>query len=170
MRLFTAALGALLVSLSLSGSALAGWWAPQYVSVSPTSLPPALAVDARGDAAVAWANEGIGLPGRYLMSVHARVRMADGRAVTRKLWSSNDARPLSLSVVLGAGEVTVVWVSDNRAHATPVLRAVYGPLIGRLSRPRVIGRDPWERGYPPTRWFGGLAVAPDGEVLVTFNR
>jgi hypothetical protein len=47
-------------------------------------------------------------------------------------------------------------------------------LIGRWSPPRVIGRDPWRQGYPPTPhgfgdWFGHLAVAPDGEVLLTFN-
>ncbi len=135
----------------------------------------AAAVDGRGDAALAWVNKGADAnpATRYRSSVYVRVWTASGRVVTRKLWSSYDARSDSLDIGLGAGEVTVVWVTDNREATTPVLRAAYGPLIGRWRAPRVVGRDPWEQGYPPTglgNWFEHLAVAPDGEVLLAFNR
>ena len=174
MRAFTAALVSLLLSSVLSGSAWAGWSAPRSVSVA-RYWGAAAAVDGRGDAALAWVNKGADADPvtRYRTSVYVRVWTAGGRAVTRKLWSSNDARTDSLDVVLGAGEVTVVWVTDNREATTPVLRAAYGPLIGRWRAPRVIGHDPWEQGYPPTgldNWFEHLAVAPDGEVLLAFNR
>jgi hypothetical protein len=135
----------------------------------------AAAVDGRGDAALAWVNKGADADPvtRYRSSVYVRVWTASGRVVTRKLWSNYDARTDRLDIGLGAGEVTVAWVTDSREGTTPLLRAAYGPMIGRWRAPRVIGRDPWEEGYPPTgldNWFEHLAVAPDGEVLLAFNR
>lgn len=175
MRTFVATLAVGLTLLVCSSSAFADWSTPQVFGVSRYALT-AVAVDARGDAAVAWARESGSSPvGRYRTSVHVTLRMASGRLLTRTLWSSNDARAEHVSVALGAGEATVIWASQSRAQtAIPILRADYGPLIGRWSPPRVIGRDPWEQGYPPTPhgfgdWFGHLAVAPDGEVLLTFN-
>ena len=173
MRAFTAALVSLLLLSVLSGPAWAGWSAPRPVSVA-RYWGAAAAVDGRGDAAVAWVNKGADASPatRYRSSVYVRVWTRGGRVVTRKLWSSNDARTDRLDIALGAGEVTVVWVTDNREARTPVLRAAYGPLIGRWRAPRVIGRDPWESGYPPTgldNWFEHLAVAADGEVLLAFN-
>jgi hypothetical protein len=86
------------------------------------------------------------------------------------VWSSNDAEPRDISVVLGAGEVTVVGDSYRRAETmTTVIRAAYGPLTGRWTPPRAIGRIPYEPSYPPIPWDQHLAVAPDGEVLLAFN-
>ena len=173
MRAFTATLISLFLFSVLPGSAWGGWTAPRSVSVA-RYWGAAVAVDGRGDAALAWVNKGAdpNPATRYRSSIYVKVWTAGGRAVTRKLWSSNDARTDRLDITLGAGEVTVVWVTDNREGKTPVLRAAYGPLVGRWRAPRVIGRDPWEQGYPPTgldNWFEHSAVAFDGEVLLAFN-
>jgi len=135
-----------------------------------------VAVDARGDAAVAWATQGNPEFGpNFHSSVHVTVRTASGRLSTRTVWSSHDAETEGLSVVIGAGEATVAWDARSRAEAqgrTIVIRAAYGPLIGRWRPARAIRRIPFE---PPGEVLGGepaeqhLAIAPDGEVLLAFN-
>jgi hypothetical protein len=87
------------------------------------------------------------------------------------VWSSRDAQPLSVAVVLEAGEATVAWDSYARSDAdTATVRAAYGPLIGRWQPPRAIGHATYEPGYPPiSPWDLHMAVAPDGEVLLALN-
>ncbi len=173
MRLFAVALAAtLILLLSCSSVAFAGWSAPQSFGVSSYAVT-ALAVDARGDAALAWATRGNPeFAPTYRTSVHVTVRTARGRLSTRTVWSSHDAEAESLSVVLGAGEVTVAWDTRSRAEAqgrTIVIRAAYGPLIGRWPAPRAIRRVGYE---PPSLAIPSeqhLAIAPDGEVLLAFN-
>lgn len=173
MRVFATTLAVMLTLLVCSSLAFAGWSAPQSFGVSRYGhVSSALAVDARGDAAVAWATGGSMRNRPFRTSVNITARTAGGRLSTRTVWSSNNAELRNLSVVLGAGEVTVVWDSRSRAEAkgtTTVIRAAYGPLIGRWRPPRVIRRIPYEPSYPPIPWDQHLAVAPNGEVLLAFN-
>ncbi|HMD56701.1 MAG TPA: hypothetical protein VKG82_04455 [Solirubrobacteraceae bacterium] len=166
--MFAATLAAVLMLSLCSSVAFAGWSAPQSFGVSRYATT-AVAVDARGDAAVAWATRGSPSIGpRFRTSVHVTVRSANGRLSTRTVWSSNDAEPLGVSVVLTASEVTVAWGSFNRA-GTGTVRAAYGPLIGRWCQPRAIGRISVPAFYPPVPWVPHLAVASDGEVLLAWS-
>jgi hypothetical protein len=114
--MLTATLAAILLLTVSSCLALAGWSAPQSFGVSRYAIT-AVAVDARGDAAVAWAtqsNPGVG----------PSLRAANGRLSSRTVWSSHDAETNGLSVVLGTHEVTVTWGSFNRS-GTGTVRAAY---------------------------------------------
>jgi hypothetical protein len=169
-----AMLGATLLLPVCSSSAFAGWSAAQSFGASRYEhAREAVAVDARGDVAVAWATRGNpeSGPPRYRTSVHVAVRTANGRLLTRTVWSSH-AETNSLAVAIGAGEVTVVWGSTSRAArdaiTTPV-RAAYGPLIGHWRAPRIIGRESEPSAFEPANWHPNLAVAPDGEVLLAWN-
>ncbi len=156
--MFAATLAAVLMLLLCSSMAFAGWSAPQSFGVSRYATT-AVAVDAHGDAVVAWATRGSPAIGpRFHTSVHVAVRTANGRLSTRTVWSSNDAEPLSVSVGIGAGEVTVAWGSFNRA-GQGTARAAYGPLIGRWYPARAIGRISVPAFYPPIPWVPHLAVA-----------
>lgn len=177
MKLLAAPLAAL-VLLAAPAAGRADWSAPQTVPSSPSSLTR-IAVDARGDTAVPWADNAVQLATdhehvrRYLTSVYVLVRTPGRGEVTRKLWSCGCARTDQLAVAVGGGEVTVAWVTDNPLHGamTPILRVAYGPLFGRWSSPRVVGPDPWPQGYAPAGYseFLDMAAAPDGRVLLTYN-
>ncbi len=170
MKTLTSTLVALLTLSLCSSPALASWSAPQRFAVSPNALT-ADAVDGRGDAVVAWATEDITERGpAFHSSVHVTARTASGRLSTRTVWSSGNTYPRGLSVVLGAGEVTVAWDSVSRTDTTSTtIYAAHGPLTGRWSAPRKIGRALYEPVYPPRPWDQHLAVAADGEVLLAFN-
>jgi len=175
MRTLTATLGAIVSLLACCSSAFAGWSVPRSFGVSRYASS-AVAVDARGDAAVVWATHGNpGFGPTFRTSVHVTVRTASGRLSTRTVWSSGDAETEDLSVVLGAGEVTVAWDTRSRAEATKgttsVIRAAYGPLIGRWRPARAIGRVPFEfvTEVVYAEQQQRLAIAADGEVLLAFH-
>jgi hypothetical protein len=103
-------------------------------------------------------------------SVHVAVRTADGRLVTRTLWSSRINPSMHLSVVLARGQVTVAWGYYNLASTSEIARTAYGPLIGRWSPSRTIGHFydvAFTAGKAP--WYPRLAAAPNGEVLAAWN-
>jgi len=117
---FALALGAVVAALAVSATAArADWSTPQMVaSAAPlqlgggpvTALGGVVAVDSRGDVAVAWSQTGQrpaeyqGLrcswgPGKPapkrlgcypVTTVHLTLELASGRVVTRTLWSSRD--------------------------------------------------------------------------------
>ncbi len=168
MRVFAATLTATLMFLASSNAAFAGWSVPRSFGVSRYAMS-AVAVDSRGDAAVAWMTQGNpGVGPDFRTSVYVTVRRANGRLSTRRVWSSRDAEAHGVSVVLGAGAVTVAWSSFDRS-GTGTVRAAYGPFSGRWPAPRAIGRLAGEPSYPPIPWDQHMAIAPDGEVLLTFN-
>lgn len=163
-----ATLTAICLLLVSASPAAAGWSAPQSLPTTPQELS-AVTVDASGDTAVAWIASSE-WPDGYRMSVHLLVRAATGRVSARTVWSSDDARPRSLSVVIGSGEATVVWDAYSQAEAmTSVIRAAYGPLARRWPRAQTIARIPDEPSYPPIQWDQHLAIAPGGEVLLAYN-
>jgi hypothetical protein len=187
MRSFVAALAAIVMLLPCSSVALAGWSVPRVLSVTRSSpfASTAVAVDSRGDAAVAWETVGswpVQSHGRRcpktqsttgclpVSSVHVAVRTADGRLVTRTLWSSRINPTIHLSVVLGRGQATVAWGYYNLTSTSETARAAYGPLIGRWSPSRMIGHFydvAFTTGKAP--WYPQLAAAPNGEVLAAWN-
>lgn len=146
-------------------SAVAGWSAPLSVKTSPFGTE-AVAVDARGDAAIAFAPSGSpAVSPIYRSSVTVWVRAASGHMTTHRVWSSSSERVDGLSVALDAqGQATVAWVSSTRHQQESVggagtVHAAYGTLTGRWAGARSIGR-----GLQESR----LAVAPDGKVLLVW--
>ena len=171
MRLFGASLAATLVLLLCPGCALAGWSVPRSFAVgAPSVESPAVAVDSRGDSAVAWETvRAKTARTRFLVTVHVAVRTASGRLIMRTLWSSHVVQTPLLSVVLGRGEVTVTWSYYNPARTSQTVAAAYGPLIGRWASPRAVGRLTEPIAYPPRPWYPQLGIAPSGEVLLAWN-
>src|SRR5579862_2031045 len=174
--------------------AQADWSAPQVVASAPSlrlgggtvsALGGLVAVDSRGDVAVAWSRIGqrptmwqgrrcwvAGKPapkalGCYaLTSVHLTVWMASGRTVTRAVASGRGEG--QIGVVLSPKEATVLLQYVKPGIDSPGgVRVAYGPLIGRWSAPQTIS-GPWSIGF--TNGFPWamphLALAPDGTVLV----
>ncbi len=184
MRPLTATTALLATLLALSGTARAGWSAPRLLSRAHAS-PYALttdAVDARGDAAVAWETVGrwprsshgrrcAPSPAREgcfpVSTVHLAVRGADGRVIERTPWSSRIEPTMQLSLVLGAGRATLAWGYWSTAGSAIVTaRLASGPLFGRWRSSRVLAR------FRPALPFGGypqLAIAPSGELLATWE-
>jgi hypothetical protein len=173
--------------LVCSSVALAGWSTPRVLSLAHFSpyASTAVAVDSRGDAAVAWETVGswpVESHGRRcspsptrpscfpVSTVHVAVRTASGRLVTRALWSSRINPTIHLSVVLSSGGVTLAWGYYNTASTSETARVAHGPLIGRWSPSRPIGHF-WDVAFTTGKapWYPRLAVAPDGEVLVAWN-
>jgi len=194
------------LTLGLGVAALAAWapaasgdWsAPQAVAVAPplhlgngsvTAIHGLVAVDSRGDVAVAWSRTGQrptqsqgrrcswgpGEPapkrlGCYaLTAVHLTVELASGQELTRTVASGRAEQLIGL--VLSPAEATVLLQYDKLGIDSPGgVRAAYGPLIGSWSAPRTIS-GPWSIGY--TNGFPWaqphLALAPDGTVLVAWN-
>jgi hypothetical protein len=153
------------VVLLALGAAPAGahWSTPVSVPVTTYGMN-AVAVDARGDAAVAWASSGS--PARsptYKTSVRVSVRAWNGRVRTHRVWSSTDANLVGISVAIDRrGETTVAWITKrrhDRLSPTGTVRAAYGTLAGHWTEARVVGQG---RGEPR------LAVAADREVLLVW--
>jgi hypothetical protein len=166
-------LGALAVLGGLSmgtAPALARWSAPRAVGSSAGGfLDVALATDARGDTAIAWASERSVGPVQTQAAVNVAFSGAGGRAVTRTLWRSSDAQVGGVAVALdGRGELTVVWIDAargrNGATLSPhTIRAAFRSPSGRWSPVKIIGYS-----RPLLDADLRLAVAPDHEVLVTW--
>lgn len=169
MRAKFAAIGVAMSLLLGASPAGAGWSAPRTVAASSNG-PTAMAVDARGDVALAWATRSPASAMRlYGTSVHVAVLLAGGRVVSRTVWSSATARTLRLAVALGHREATLAWVADARGERLEgaTVRAAYGPLLGRWKAARVMGH--WTDFGPPANRYPRLAVSPAGEVLLVWD-
>ena len=194
---FVLTLGAVVAALAgWAPAAWADWSAPQVVASAPplhlgsgyvSAIVGSVAVDSRGDVAVAWSRTGA-RPAEYqgrrcswepeppkrlgcypVTTVHLTVVMASGRTVTRVVTSAR-AEQLD-GVVLSPAEATVLLGYTNpRVDSPGGLRVAYGPLIGRWSAPQTIsGR--WSIGWTNERPEAQphLALSPDGTVLVAWN-
>ena len=156
---------AAVISLTAVGTADAGWSAPRAITVHEFSTW-AVAVNGRGDTAIAWATHGNTAQAPVFRgSVYVAVRRAAGRVQTRRLWSSRRAGIGQVAVALDRrGAATVAWNSNTRRQSTETeglgtLRAAYGSLAGHWARARVVGRasaDPQ------------LAVSQDRRVLLVW--
>jgi len=165
--------GALAVVAALATGAtpaLAGWSAPRAVSYSTAAFRyVALATDARGETALAFANESdVGLV-QTRAAVSVAFVGASGRLVQRTLWRSGDALVGGVAVALDArGELTVAWIDAARGRSGATLypytiQAAYRTASGKWSATQVVG-------------FSGpfvgadlrLAAAPNREVLLTW--
>jgi hypothetical protein len=162
---------AVLVGLSMGvAPALAGWSAPRSVSSSAGGFADvALATDARGDTAVAWASErSVGLV-QTRAAVNVAFSGAGGPVATRTLWRSSDAQVGGVAVALDArGELTVAWIDAargrNGATLSPhTIRTAYRSPSGRWSPVKIVGYS-----GPFMDADLRLAVAPDREVLLTW--
>lgn len=176
--------------------AWAGWSAPRVVASAPplrldggyvSAIDGHVAVDSRGDVAVAWSRMGA-RPARYrgrrcswrlrpptrlgcypVTTVHLTVFMASGRTLTRVVTSAR--AETATGVVLSPREATILLeYTKPRVDSPGGVRVAYGPLIGRWPAPQTIsGRWSigWTNGRPGSQPH--LALSPDGTVLVAWN-
>ena len=193
------ALGFCAVVLALAGcasAARADWSAPRVLASAPplhlgggdvSALAAHVAVDSRGDVAVAWSRTGA-RPAEYLgrrcswkrrapkrlgcyplTTVHLTVVMASGQTLTRVVAS---ARGEGLDgVVLNPTQATVLLgYAKPGIDSEGGVRVAYGPLIGRWAAPQTIS-GPWSIGWTDGRALAQphLALSPDGTVLVAWN-
>jgi len=160
---------AVLIGLGMGASpALAGWSAPVAVSRSAEGFPyAALANDARGDSAVAWASPSN--EARPRAEVNVAFAGPGGRLVERALWRKNHALVGGVAVALDSrGELTVAWIDAARGRTGETLyphtiRAAYRSPSGTWSPPQVVGYS-----GPFLDAHLRLAVAPNREVLLTW--
>jgi len=171
-------LAAILVVLTCAVTpSFAGWSAPRFIS-GPAFLaeltiphgPLPFATDARGDVAIAWPEfRPVGHPPNWWYDSSVRLASAGptGRIVTRTVWRHAHSLIASVTVVLDAhGELTVAWIEAPSPSGSPfTVRARYRSASGRWSAPQVVGRSRTAFYYARPE----LAVAPNGEVLLTWN-
>ena len=136
------------------------WALPQPIPVTDYGAA-AVAVNARGDAAVAFASSGSpALSTVHRTAIRVWVREHDGRMTVHEVFSSKGEGAGGLAVGLDTrGEATVVWVSRPRS-GIPTVRAAFGTPRARWAPARAIGRG---------RGDARVAVAPAGDVLATWT-
>jgi hypothetical protein len=169
MRTFATTLSAVVIGLLLAaGPASARWSAPQTIRTHGYPVVSAVAVDARGDAAVAWVESANG-PYTPHESVHLLLR-THGQLHSRVVWSSTHARLGGLTVAIGRGEVTVAWAFADTLRSDPwqSVDAAYGPLNGSWFAARAVGRLTEFSAFVPG-WQPRLAEAPAGSVLLAWD-
>ncbi len=151
---------------------LAVWSAPRTVHSSGRS---ALTTDGRGDVALAW-ERGIRRCTHSRCVYEASVQVALGRStgplVTHAVWRQRNAAAYGISLVLDPrGELTVAWVearpnSDGQRTVITAFRTV----AGRWSAVQAVGHSSRLNPLVPTDYVDPrLAIAPDREVLLTWN-
>jgi hypothetical protein len=165
-----AVLVALVALVWLAGSAgpAAAAWSP--LEVLPDARAPrsaAVALDARGDAAVAW----VITSDRVFASPHAvaSIRVAFRRGPAGR-WSVRTLRAVYGLEVSGlqlaiapTGEVTAAWI-DEAPGGRRMVRAAYRPPGGAWSAVQAIGTSShFVYAYP------SLAAAPDGRVALVYD-
>jgi hypothetical protein len=160
---------ALVALLLAPAAASAAWSAPMRVPLSREALWPATAVNARGDLAVAWIQEGRDR-GRATVRVRAAVRRAGAqRFSVRTLVARRDLAARGAAVAIdAAGEVTVAWIEQasdaGRTHGHKTVRAAYRADTGRWSRVQAVGRSS-AFNFAEAR----LAATAGGTVVLTYN-
>ena len=172
MRFVLAALGVEVLLLVCAGSASASWSTPRSFSSSGSIGGEAVAVDSRGEAAVAWSRQPPPPGFSFGTAIRVAIRLPDGRLIRRVVWSSRADRPAGVSVVIGHGQVTVAWAVETpkqqrRGRGEATVWSAFGPLIGRWAPPRVIGRQ--ALSIAPVGRSLHLAISPFGEVLLAFD-
>lgn len=149
-------------------SAPASWSPTARVPGSSGAWTPELAVNARGDAAVAWS------PTLERQSATGFVRVATRRGpagtfVTRTVMRRADTAIGGLTVALDPrGEATIAWVERRSVRGLlsgPIsVKAAYRRVGQSWSTPRLIARvSPFRYSFPR------LAARPDGRVVLAFN-
>ncbi len=163
------------VSVAHRASARSAWEAPRGAEdvVSPDILfanQPQIAVDARGDALVAW-YQSEGVPLMTYVSERRAPAGTFSRPGARDYLSAFGAPVDSDPVAnpkpaLGPhGEAAVVWVQENGAGATPVYLATRGADEG-WTRPQFLG-DSFSRPAGAAR-NARAAFGPGGELYVVW--
>lgn len=147
-------------------------WAPTTRLTSSTSVRGvSTAINARGDAAVAWLVDprfSSGKRGDLQVRVAYRRGWGGGfftRTVARRSGFSGEGP----SVVLDRrGELTVAWIDEAITQQGPkTIRAAYRTPAGRWSNVQAIGRT--SRFVQPAYAFPRVAASPTGTVLLTYN-
>jgi hypothetical protein len=166
---------AVVALLLLASSALAGWSTPRPLSGSaPAYLggtgPAALTTDARGDAALAWREfRKAGRPPNwwYDSFVHVAFAAPTGRIVTHTVWARGHSLIAGVTEAFDArGELSVAWVEQPSPSGGPItVRALRRSPAGHWSATQTVGRSSTAFFYAKPE----LAVAPDGEMLLTWN-
>jgi len=160
---------AVLLSLTSPALASAAWTAGAVVPHSAGAMWPAAAVNARGDVAVSWIQEGRS-HGHATVRVLAAFRAGDGtRFSLRTLVDARDLAARGATVALDArGELTVAWIEQasdaGRWHGHKTVRAAYRSPSGRWSFVRAVGRSA-AFNYASPR----LAATNTGTVVLTYN-
>ena len=158
-----------LAVLVLPAAAPASWSPAMRVPDSVEGMWPAAAVNARGDVAVAWIQDGRS-QGHATLRVRAAVRRAGAdRFSVRTLVARRDLAARGTAVALDPrGELTVAWIeqaSDNGlTHGRKTVRAAYRTPGGRWSRLQAVGRSRAFNFATPR-----LAARDDGTVALTYN-
>jgi hypothetical protein len=122
-----AVLGAAAVFMACAASASATWSAPETFPAPPYYEGPAVAVNARGDMAIAWATRGNPAePPVSRTSVHLVVRAAHGRLISRRLWRTRRAPGGGISVAIDRrGAVSTPYDSTGAVPAFDSRGAAY---------------------------------------------
>ena len=168
------AVAALVAGWLLFGASpsLATWTTPRTLN----SLGrPALATDGRGDVALAWVG-GVRRCSHSRCVYEGPVQVAFGRStgplVTRTVWRHANAGAYGVTVVLDArGELTVAWVDAHpNIDGQRTVRAAFRTPAGRWSAVQAVGHSSRLNPLLPVDYVDPrLAVAPDREVLLTWN-
>ncbi len=156
--------------IAAAGPSWAGW-APTTRLTSATGVDGvSTAINARGDAAVAWVVD----PASAARAGDLQVRVAyrrgwGGRFRTRTVWHRAGFKARGPSVALDPrGELTVAWIDEASTngllHGHKTVRAAYRTPAGHWSDVQAIGRtSPFWYAYPT------VAAARSGTVLLTYN-
>ena len=167
------ALAALVAGLLLFGAApsLATWSTPRSVNSPGGSL----ATDGRGDVALAWEG-GVRRCSHSRCTYEGLVKVAFGRStgplVTHTVWRHANASAYGVTVVLDArGELTVAWVDAHpNIDGQHTVRSAFRTLAGHWSAVQAVGDSSRLNPLLPEDYVDPrLAVAPDREVLLTWN-
>ncbi len=130
----------------------------------------ALTTDARGDAALAWQEtpKAGRPPNRWYDSfVHVAFAAPTGRIVTHTVWGRKHSLIASVTDAFDArGELTVAWIEQPSSSGGPItVRALRRSPAGHWSAAQAVGRGGTAFFYAKPE----LAVAPDSEMLLTWN-
>lgn len=142
-------------------TAHAGWSAPLTVPGSTGASAPVVAVDGRGDVAVAWTSgTRTSVAVRVAMRRAGSARWGSKTLTERRGWI---VRGLTL-VLDRRGRATVAWVDQPRPSGHRTVRAASRTAAGRWSAVQAVGRSSSFLNAQPR-----LAAAADGSVVLAFN-
>lgn len=159
---------AVAAALAVAGPASAAWSPVTALAGSSGAGSPAVAVNARGDVAVAWASEQQNAPAATVVRVAVR-RGPEGGFSTHTLQHRRNWAIGGLAIALdGRGETTVAWVerasTRGLLHGHIAIRSAFRTTSGRWSAvQRITYTSPFRHTFPR------LAAAPGGRVLLAFN-
>lgn len=161
---------AIVLSSSLAARASAAWTPAAGLTGASNVRGTAVAVDARGDAAVGWFVDPSFFGRRGDLQVRVAVRRGwSGTFSTRTVLRRAGLTARNLTLALDRhGELSVAWidqaVTKGTLHGRKTVRGAFRTPSGRWSSVQAIGSaSPF--------WYAAttLAVAPDGTVLLTYN-